>query len=159
MGSLSVGHEEPGVHCVYRGAGKLYVDEPWDSRILPLAVQCVFSGLEDDRPYLALLDTAARFCVMETEVAVLLGIDLAAQPEEVRLMTAYGTMTGALHKHAVRIPAVRGDDLVLEPFWLVAENWVGPTVLGWAGFLQAVAFGCDPGVRAEDEGAFYFSPL
>lgn len=147
----------PPLHCTYHGIAKLFVGVLWDSRSMPLALECTFAGLEE--PQIALLDTASDYCVMRPETAIRLGIDPYAWPRNVRIATPHGLIVGALHRHPIRIDSVAGEGLMIEPNWFVPEDWLGPTVLGWRSFLNAIAFGCDPGARAEDSAWFRFTSL
>ena len=66
---------------------------------------------------------------------------------------------GSLHKHPMRMPAVRGQDPRTEPTWFVSDDWRGQVVLGWSGFLDAMkAFGCIISTSPGFDDLFCFMP-
>lgn len=156
-GRPHAGDDQSPLRQNYRGASELVVlVKRWGQRPMPAAVLCAFEELEEE--YDALLDTASQFCVMRADVGEVLGLDPDVQPRQ-QLRTLDGTIEGALHKHTVCLRAIVGENVAVDASWLVSRDWRGPIVLGWMGFLQSIAFGCDPGVTLDDVGTFYFAPL
>jgi len=123
---------------------------------MPAAVPCRFDDLAEEMD--ALLDTGSQYCLMRLDVARELGLDTASEDDDrVTVKHGAGLYHGVLVRRRVRIPALLGEELVAEPPWFVTEDWDGPMVLGMTGFLAALrAFGCMPGVDADEEGLFCF---
>ena len=128
----------------------------WGQEELSAAIPCRFDELASEMD--ALLDTGAPFCVMRADVAS----ELHLNPESgdpVKIRRGLTLYTGVLHRHPVRVPALKGQDLYAEPTWFVSEEWDGPIVFGWVGFLESLeAFGCKPGIHSGDQSLFCFSP-
>ncbi|MCP4104714.1 MAG: hypothetical protein GY749_04125 [Desulfobacteraceae bacterium] len=64
-------------------------------------------------------------------------------------------MDGALHRMNISLPAYSGDDLTVESTVFISEEWEGPIVLGFKGFLERIRFALDPGIAAGEQ-FFYF---
>ncbi|MCP4627568.1 MAG: hypothetical protein GY850_29240 [bacterium] len=66
-------------------------------------------------------------------------------------------MEGSLHHVNITLLAEKnsGDDLTIESTAFVSEEWEGPTVLGYRGFLERIRFALDPGL-IPGEQIFYF---
>lgn len=156
---MTAGAQRSGAQQHYQGAARIHVRYLWGTKVLPLALEFVFAALEQHVSEVALLDTGSDYCVMRPDMARRLGIDPSGEPADVRVITPLGFITGSLQECQIHVTAVVGEDLVMEVPWLVTEDRPGPAVLGWTGFLEAMAFGCNPGVRPEDEPLFYFSAL
>lgn len=156
-GPQGTGEPDPFLHQAYVGACELLILEQWwHGSLMPAVIPCRFHGLA--AKYYALLDTGSQFSFMPPDIAASLGLDPDAGPQQA-FSTRFGLLQGAVHSHPIRIFATRGDDLEIAPTWIVCSDWPGPTILGWMGFLQAIAFGCNPGLRPEDEARFCFAPL
>ena len=126
---------------------------------MPVRIPCVLDGRQSTMD--ALLDTGSQFCIMRPDVAQDLGLDPNAEPRGSFSRGPDRRYDGAIHRHGVRIPALKGHghDLEAEPAWVVPADWEGPMVLGWTGFLATLGgFGCRPGLHPEDESLFYFLP-
>lgn len=147
------------LHQAYRGASELLVliQRPEDPAPLTAVVSCAFDGLEEQ--YTALLDTGSHYCFMQQALAEQLELSPETGMPSPPVSTRFGTINGGFHRCEVRIPAKVGKDLIVDATWIVSAEWPGPTVLGWIGFLQGTAFGCHPGLTAEDTGTFYFAPV
>jgi hypothetical protein len=146
---------QPIIPVSYTGASRLTIHHGGEHSMRAV-VPCRFDelGVEVD----ALLDTGATFCVMRADVAKALQLaPLSGDPVELR--HGETTYAGALHRCAVRVPALEGRDLQAEPAWFVSDDWYGPLVLGWVGFLEGMrAFGCIINATPEAEGRFCFLP-
>jgi len=125
---------------------------PWR---LPLAVRCRIGNL--DLNYLALLDTGAEWSVIGGETAMILENELGLPTESFFMSTRLGKIIGALHRVNITLLAENncGHDLTIESSVFVSEEWDGPVVLGFRGFLERIRFALDPGT-AHDEQLFYF---
>jgi hypothetical protein len=113
-----------------------------------LAVPCQVSDLTAE--YYALLDTAAEWCVLSSDVALELGYEDVVRSH--RLHTRLGTFTGTLERLPVRFTSSPDEVLAVNSTWFISPEWPGPNVLGWKGCLERFAFGLNPG-----EEAFYFA--
>jgi len=123
---------------------------------MPAVIPCAFEELQEE--YDALFDTGAEYSVMHREVAAELGLKPDGETC-LTMSTRLGDFQGSLQRHAVRIPALAGEDLLVEPAWFVCAEWPGPMVLGWRGFLESITFGCNPRATSDEEGRFYFALL
>jgi hypothetical protein len=99
-----------------------------------------------------LLDTAAEWPVLNTELAREMGVlDTVDLP--MTMHTRFGRLDGQLVSIAVRFPAEEGESVTLDVRWFVCEHWPFPSVLGWRCCLELLRFGLDP-----DQDRFYFGP-
>lgn len=123
-----------------------------DSYSLLVALRCIIGQrVEED---VALVDTAAEWCILPAAVADDLGYTLAGASEAVPLSTRFGVLTGSLERIPLRFPADDGASMSIEATWFVSADWPGPTVIGWTGGLERMRFAIDPG-----EEALYFGEL
>jgi len=154
MGAEAV--RDDALHVGYTGASRLTLfGAKWAGRTMPAAIACRFDELGSEMD--ALLDTGAQYCVMRSDVAVELSLDLAAEPHQT-ILWGSDRIEGVLRKYWVRIPALLGEDIEVEATWFVSEDYDGPMVLGWVAFLDSLdAFGCKLGVRPDEESLFHFS--
>jgi len=96
-----------------------------------------------DAPLLAMVDTGAAFCILESEIAVELG--LSFDPEDyIRLLTPRGSFKGTLRRTNILVIAQEGVSLDIEATVFVTEDWSHGNFLGYAGFLQRFRFAVDP---------------
>jgi hypothetical protein len=107
-----------------------------------VAVACEFGS--SGRQTLAMLDTAAEWCVVEREAAEALGLVGGAGGESAVLQSRLGTFRGELVRVPVRFVAAEGDPVEIEATCFVSEEWPGPTVLGWKGALERAVTCLDP---------------
>lgn len=123
---------------------------PWR---LPLAVRCRIGTLD----ILALLDTGAEWSVIGGETAQIIDDELGAPTGSISMSTRVGKIAGTLRRSDITLPAEKGygDDLTIESTVFVSEEWDGPMVLGFRGFLERIRFAVDPGAFP-DEQLFYF---
>ena len=122
---------------------------------LPVAIKCQIGNL--DATYLALLDTGAEWSVIGREPAIILEDQLGPPTETFLISTRLGKIFGALHRIDIRLLAEQtcGYDLTIESTVFVSEEWEGPIVLGYRGFLERIRFALDPGI-VDGEQMFYF---
>ncbi|MDM8541408.1 hypothetical protein QUF90_09990 [Desulfococcaceae bacterium HSG9] len=106
---------------------------------------------------IALLDTGAEWSVIGGETAILLEEQLGSPIESSRMSTRLGLIDGFLHHVNITLLAGQnsGDNLTVESTVFVSEEWEGPLVLGYRGFLEKIRFALDPGV-VPGEQIFYF---
>ena len=136
---------------VYTGRTRYLARHEVGPHTLLVAISCSPGDLPGGG--VALLDTAAEWCVLPRPLAEELGVADGAGPA-IRLNTRFGTFHGTLERLPVRFLAATGESVIVEATWFVSPEWPGPVVLGWVGCLQRVRFALDP--AGED---FYFASL
>lgn len=117
-----------------------------------VAVTCQLGELPDR--VVALLDTAAEWCVMGRELAQDLDLHADSDNSGLLMLTRFGSIVGHLERVPVLLLAGDGREMTVEATWFFSPNWPGPTVIGWKGCLERMRFGLDP----SDE-SFYFAEL
>ncbi|MDM8550012.1 hypothetical protein QUF72_08050 [Desulfobacterales bacterium HSG2] len=73
------------------------------------------------------------------------------------MSTRLGTIFGELHRVSITLltDPGQGDELTVESTTFVSEEWEGPVLLGYRGFLERMRFTLDLGVTPGDR-IFYF---
>jgi len=124
---------------------------------LVTGIECEFVAI--DTKQMALLDTGAELSVAGYEVYqgfldenILLGEENVGTRT---ISTRLGKFKGALYRIDVCLTADWGEPLTIEGTFLFCEDWQGPTVLGFHGFLERIRFAIDP--NYEQVGCIYFS--
>jgi len=105
-----------------------------------------------------MLDTGAQWSILPYEVAQQLHIKVEGR-ERRKYHTRRGDIWGVRVKHSVVLAARDGQGIDVDATWFVSEEWLEPMMVGWYGFLEGIAFGCDPGREAGDEPKFFFAEL
>ena len=145
-----------GGHIVWSsGCASFFMSYQIDFWNLPAAVKCRVGSLEATD--LALLDTGAEWSVIGGEVAEILEDELGFSTESFSISTRLGKISGSLYRIPISLLAEQnsGDDLTVESSVFVSDEWNGPIILGYRGFLERIRFALDPGV-VPDEQTFYF---
>jgi hypothetical protein len=106
------------------------------------------------RPLLAVVDTAAPWCIFEPAVGNLLTQRFSPAEEGVVLNTRLGTLEGSLYRIPVFLPANEGKSLEVEATVFLSPDWRGPNFIGYQGLLQRIRFAVDPEVNL-----FYFGRI
>jgi hypothetical protein len=120
-----------------------------DARIMiPVAVGPI------SEPVLAVVDTAASWCIFEREVGSILAQGLTRIPGRVSLSTRLGVLQGVLYMGQITLPADEGEPLDVDATVFVSPDWPGPNFLGYQGFLQRIRFAVDP-----ESNTFYFGSI
>ncbi|MDQ1350605.1 MAG: hypothetical protein QG657_907 [Acidobacteriota bacterium] len=121
----------------------------------PIAVKCRLGNL--DATELALLDSGAEWSVMGGETAKILEDDLLLPTKSFIMSTRLGRISGSLYRINISLLAEEnsGYDLTVESSIFVSNEWKGPIILGYRGFLERIRFALDPGV-VPGEQRFYF---
>jgi hypothetical protein len=120
-----------------------------DARIvIPVAISSI------PKPVLAVVDTAASWCIFEREVGSRFAQGLIRLPGRVVLSTRLGVFQGTLYRGQITLPADEGESLDLDATVFVCPDWPGPNFLGYQGFLQRIRFAVDP-----KNNLFYFGRI
>lgn len=104
---------------------------------------------------LAVVDTAAHWCVVDKQIAEAAGFDLS-DGEKDTLSTRRGPIQGTIVRDYITLLADQGDSLRVEATIFVPDGdcWEGqPSFLGYQGFLERVRFAVSP-----ISNEFYFGP-
>jgi hypothetical protein len=82
---------------------------------------------------------------------------LLKQTNQHSILWSIGRIAGSLHRINISLLAEQnsGYDLTVDSSIFVSEEWPGPIVLGYRGFLERTRFALDPGV-VPGEQMFYF---
>jgi len=102
-------------------------------------------------PILAVLDTAAPWCILKPLIGDMIMEDLAEIPGLVRLSSRLGTCEGRLFRGSLTLLAQEGESLDLDVTFFLSPHWRGGNFLGYEGALERARFAVDP--RAN---LFYF---
>jgi hypothetical protein len=106
------------------------------------------------KPLLAVVDTAAPWCIFEPEVGVILKRTLTPIQGRVALSTRLGLLYGALYRVPISFSADEGESLDLEATVFLSPDWQGPNFIGYQGLLQRIRFAVDP-----ETNLFYFGQI
>lgn len=102
-------------------------------------------------PVLAVLDTAAPWCILRPQIGELIADDLEAMPGSVKLGTRLGVFEGRLYRGWLTLLAQEGESLDLEATFFLSPHWQGSNFIGYEGVLDRIRFAIDPGANL-----FYF---
>jgi len=108
-----------------------------------------------ESPVLAILDTAADWSVINTEIALDLGL-FGIEGESIALSTRFGTIAGHLVPAPVTLIADDGDSLRIDATVFISSDWPrkAGTFLGYSGLLERIRFAVDP-----QRNDFFFGPI
>ena len=98
-----------------------------------------------DVSFWALLDTGSHFCLLNETVAGFLGDHLVDSLGRFTVRTAYGPIEGQLYRHQITLLAEVGQSADIDATVFIPPDWRGPCFLGYAGALDHVHFGVNPG--------------
>ncbi|RKZ45033.1 MAG: hypothetical protein DRQ41_01265 [Gammaproteobacteria bacterium] len=108
-------------------------------------VECEFPEIKEKQ--IALLDTGAELSVAGNEIYqvfsekdIFLGTPVGTR----KIHTRFGHFEGTLYRVDVSLKADWGEPLTIEGTFLFCEDWKGPTVLGFYGFLERIRFAIEP---------------
>jgi hypothetical protein len=102
-------------------------------------------------PILAILDTAAPWCILKPNIADLMMDELEEIPGRASLSTRLGTYEGRLYRGSLTLLAQEGESLNLDVTFFLSPHWRGGNFLGYEGAMERARFAVDP--RAN---LFYF---
>jgi len=125
---------------------------------LLISVNCRLGDLEVTE--FALLDTGAPWSVIDADTAKILGGQLGPFTGSIDLITWRGRFKGGLHPLRITLLAEKdcGSDLSIEGTVFVSEEWDGPIVLGFHGFLERIRIALDPGLT-DGQQIFFFGKI
>lgn len=107
------------------------------------------------QPVLALVDTAAPWCIFTPEIAQILKESCEPESSEpIELSTRLGPYWGHLYRVPLALPVLEGEILEIQATAFLSLEWPGDNFLGYDGFLQRIRFAVDPGLNR-----FYFGHL
>jgi len=140
------------------GAARYITGHNSGSGKLVVAVNCRLGNLEATD--IALCDTGAEWSVIGGDTAGLLEEYFGPPTGSLSMLTRHGTYEGKLRNLDVHLLADpdMGTDVRVASTVLVIQEWPGPTVLGYRGFLERLRFALDPGV-APDQEIIYFGTV
>lgn len=122
---------------------------------LVTGIECEFLAIGTKQ--IVLLDTGAEWSVAGYEIFQSFSDENAlGNPLGKKIISSrLGSFEGHLYRIDVCLPANWGESLAMEGTFLFCEDWEGPTVLGFHGFLERIRFAIDPDY--EQIGCIYFS--
>lgn len=93
---------------------------------------------------LALVDTAAPWCIFTPAIGEEIREHLEVMDEGVVLHTRLGPFQGDLYRGMVTLIADEGEPLEVNGLIFLSPDWPGGNFLGYQGFLQKIRFAVDP---------------
>jgi hypothetical protein len=120
-----------------------------EARILIRVVPSLVAG-----PVLAVMDTAAPWCIFVPEVGFTLRRSFEPVLRRTTLSTRLGVFHGSLYRIPLRLHADEGDSLDVEATVFLSPDWQGPNFIGYQGLLQRIRFAVDP-----ETNLFYFGQI
>ncbi|MFL6193342.1 MAG: hypothetical protein ACJ75H_04180 [Thermoanaerobaculia bacterium] len=106
------------------------------------------------RPVLAMVDTAAPWCIFTPAVAWAIARYLEPVSAPVVLSTRFGRFSGVLHRGMLTLLADEGEPLEVDATIFLSPEWTGPNFIGYQGLLQRIRFAVDP-----EANLFYFGRI
>ena len=107
-----------------------------------------------DIEILAMVDTAAPWCVLDPSLVGALGSRLEDLPDRAILSSRLGRFSGRLYRGTTTILAEKGVDLTIETTFFLSPDWPAGNFMGYQGFLERFRFAVDPAMNR-----FYFGSL
>jgi hypothetical protein len=132
-----------------------FLDRILDSRepTAKVFVKIKFPSLEAEEPWFAQVDSGAPWSMLNREVAYALGV-LDSDGDLVFVSTRLGLIAGRLERIQVALMADEGESTEVEATFFVSKDWIGPTFLGYSGFLDRIRIAIDP-----SSDSVFFGPL
>jgi predicted aspartyl protease len=103
-----------------------------------------FRAAGSDSSFLALVDTGAHYCILNTTAADVVGDQLGESFDLFVVETARGRLRGKLYRHTITLIAQEGESLDIDSIIFVPPDWEGPCFLGYAGTLEYARFAINP---------------
>ena len=101
-----------------------------------------------------MVDTAAPWCIFDSEVGEILQEQFQPVSGELSLSTRLGLFTGHLYRAPLAFPPAVGGPFEVEATIFVSPDWSGGNFLGYEGLLQRIRFAVDP-----EANLFYFGQI
>jgi hypothetical protein len=111
------------------------------------------SEREEPPAWFAQVDTGSAWPVLNCDVARGLGV-LDGDGDPAAMSTRLGRFAGRLERLRVSLLADEGESVEFEATFFVSRDWLGPTFLGYSGFLDRIRTAIDP-----SSNSFFFGPL
>jgi len=105
-------------------------------------------------PVLAMVDTAAPWCIFEGSITAKIRDRVDVIQENVRLHSRLGHFWGTLASGGLKLRAEEGEDLDIQALMFLSSDWPGGNFIGYEGFLDRIRFAVDP-----HWNRFYFGSL
>lgn len=105
-------------------------------------------------PILAMVDTAAPWCIFEPAISEALRDHVDVLREGIAINSRLGSFRGTLCQGRLQIVAEDGEDLNIEALMFLCPDWPGGNFIGYEGVLDRIRFAVDP-----HRNRFYFSSL
>jgi hypothetical protein len=102
----------------------------------------------------AVVDTAAPWCIFKPDLARRLMSTFEELTGNVALSTRLGVFRGGLFRGSITLPADEGQSLDVQVTAFLCPDWPGENFIGYEGLLQRIRFAVDPG-----SNSFYFGRL
>ena len=115
-----------------------------------IRIELAGTGIE----LLAMVDTAAPWCILEPHLAAAVADHLEELPREAAISTRLGRFSGKLYLGTTTILAEKGEGFAVATTFFLSPEWPAGNFVGYQGFLDRFRFAVDPG-----ENRFYFGPL
>jgi len=103
---------------------------------------------------LAVVDTAAPWCIFGPDVGLSLRRAFWPVEGQVSLSTRIGRLRGDLYRLPLTLLADEGENLEVEATVFLSPDWRGPNFIGYEGLLQRIRFAVDP-----ETNLFYFGQI
>lgn len=134
-----------------------FLDRIPDSRepTAKIFVKVKFPRLQADleQSWFAQVDTGASWSILNREVARDLGA-LDGDGSLISISTRLGLIAGRLERMSVALVADEGESTEVDATVFVSRDWIGPTFLGYSGFLDRVRIAIDP-----SSDSVFFGPV
>lgn len=142
-------------HRPFTSGSAAYYDSTTSGQILAeprihIRLEIGDSGVE----LLALVDTAAPWCILESRLVQAAREQLEELPRDVALSTRLGRFHGRLYLGALKLLPDDGEELLVTTTFFLSQDWPGGNFVGYLGFLDRIRFAVDP-----QANRFYFGSL
>ncbi len=109
---------------------------------------------EGSSEFLAMVDTAAPWCILEPDLARAAERHLESLSDIASIDSRLGRFTGRLYRGTTTVLAQEGEALAVDSTFFLSPEWPGGNFVGYQGFLERFRFAVDPGLNR-----FFFGPL
>ena len=106
---------------------------------------------DSDIEFLALVDSAAPWCILESRLVEAAQDQLEELPRDVAISTRLGRFEGRLYLGELKLLPDDGEELFVATTFFLSPEWPGGNFVGYVGFLDRFRFAVDP-----PENRFFF---